>query len=138
MNKSVPETIFPIMCDDIRQEVGGKVSLMGVYADNIVLTKFPFNFPKICFQIHMRGCPREFILDIYLETPDEKLLLMKDFNFQAKDELSDERRNLILNINRHGIKFANPGTCSLKLIFNQEEESAFSFPFEVSLRKDIH
>ncbi len=138
MDTTIPRTIFPIICDDIRQEVGGKTSLMGVYGDHIVLTKFPFTFPKLCFQVHMRECSREFDLDIYLETPDERLLLMRDFNFRAKDEMSDKRRNIVLNINRHGVSLANPGTCRLTLIFNKNEDSAVSFPFEGALRKDIH
>jgi hypothetical protein len=43
------DTIF---CDDIRQESGGKLSLMGCYSNIIVLhSPFPFIFPKFGFYI---------------------------------------------------------------------------------------
>jgi hypothetical protein len=43
------DTIF---CDDIRQEIGGKVSFMGCYPGTIFLHEpFPFTFQKFCFYI---------------------------------------------------------------------------------------
>jgi hypothetical protein len=137
MSDPIPEVIFPIICDDIRQEVGGKFSVMGIYSDNIVLNKFPFTFSKLCFQIHMKACPRSFLLDIYLDTPDERILLMKDFNFNAKDDLPDKRRNLVLNISRPAVTFAAPGKCRLTMLFNHNADRPVHFPFEVSLRPDI-
>ena len=41
-----------IICDDIRAEVGNKVSLMGVYAKDIFVPKFPYTFPKLCFFVN--------------------------------------------------------------------------------------
>ena len=37
-----------IFCDDIRSEVGGKVSLMGCYKDNIQVLEMPALLPKLC------------------------------------------------------------------------------------------
>lgn len=37
-----------IFCDDIRQEIGGKMSFMGVYGGDMFLTKLPALLPKIC------------------------------------------------------------------------------------------
>lgn len=37
-----------ILCDDIRNEVGSKTSLMGVYGNTILLPKLPFTLPKLC------------------------------------------------------------------------------------------
>jgi hypothetical protein len=43
---------FTIFCDDIRQELGGKISLIGCYSGTIFIhTEFPFTFPKFCFAI---------------------------------------------------------------------------------------
>ena len=39
-----------IFCDDIRYEINGKVTLVGVYAADMVLPNdFPVTLPKICF-----------------------------------------------------------------------------------------
>lgn len=35
-------------CEDIRHEIGGKVSIMGMLSDGVEVRSFPFVFPKIC------------------------------------------------------------------------------------------
>lgn len=42
------ETIF---CDDIRQEVGNKVSYMGVYSSELTVPTTPIVLPKLCVAI---------------------------------------------------------------------------------------
>ena len=44
-----PKFKHAIICDDIRQEVGNKISFIGIYGNNISVTKFPYLFPKLCF-----------------------------------------------------------------------------------------
>lgn len=44
---SVPRIAFTcLFCDDIRDEVSGKVSYMGVYTDDLVISKMPTIIPK--------------------------------------------------------------------------------------------
>lgn len=47
-----PKFNYAIICDDIRQEVGNKISLIGIYSKDIFVTKIPFTFPKLCFAIN--------------------------------------------------------------------------------------
>lgn len=44
-----------IFCDDVRHELNGKVSLMGVYGGDMYVTDFPVTLPKICsfFELHI-------------------------------------------------------------------------------------
>lgn len=44
-----PKHEFTLLCDDIRQETGGKTSLMGLYDHHIVVPQVPFSLPKVCF-----------------------------------------------------------------------------------------
>jgi hypothetical protein len=37
-----------VFCDDIRQEIGGKMSFMGVYGGDMFLSKLPALLPKLC------------------------------------------------------------------------------------------
>lgn len=55
-NKEKMEEIFVnvIYCDDVRQEVGGKQSLIGVYNSDMILPSFPVTLPKLCTQILVR------------------------------------------------------------------------------------
>ena len=40
-----------LICEDIRQEVGGRVSLMGVLGSKLLVQQFPLPFPKLCLFI---------------------------------------------------------------------------------------
>ncbi len=48
-----------IYCDDIRVEVGGKLSLMGVYNGEAAFHSFPATLPKLCVQIHLLVKPED-------------------------------------------------------------------------------
>jgi hypothetical protein len=37
-----------IFCDDVRQEVGGKMSLMGIYTGDLLVPQQPWVLPKLC------------------------------------------------------------------------------------------
>ncbi len=37
-----------VFCDDIRHEVGEKISLIGVYAADLVVPRMPITLPKLC------------------------------------------------------------------------------------------
>jgi hypothetical protein len=46
---------FSIFCDDIRQEIGGKITLVGVYNVAILaMDGFPLVIPKLCFSTRYR------------------------------------------------------------------------------------
>lgn len=40
-----------MVCDDVRSEVGGKKSFMGVYGSEIQCPEIPIQFPKMCFVV---------------------------------------------------------------------------------------
>jgi hypothetical protein len=42
------QTIF---CDDIRHEVGGKLSYIGVYSGRLLVPGFPLSLPKLCVAV---------------------------------------------------------------------------------------
>lgn len=41
-------TLQTIWCDDIRMEVGNKMSLMGIYSAELLVPTFPFVLQKLC------------------------------------------------------------------------------------------
>jgi hypothetical protein len=42
------ETLF---CDDIRHEVSGKLTFVGVYSSHLFVPKFPITLPKLCLAV---------------------------------------------------------------------------------------
>ena len=46
--KNVDRFVHAVFCDDIRQEMGGKVSLMGCYQGDLFVPFLPVALPKLC------------------------------------------------------------------------------------------
>lgn len=59
---------WAIMCEDVRSEVGGKVSLMGLF-DSIGAPRFPAMHPRLAVVASWRGGPGEFKSEIVLTAP---------------------------------------------------------------------
>ncbi len=51
-------TVIAQFCDDVRQEIGNKFSLMGCYGTDLYVPAFPITLPKLCVFVHVRT-PRE-------------------------------------------------------------------------------
>ena len=47
-------TFQTIWCDDVRMEVGNKMSLMGVYSNVLLVPTFPFTLLKLCLSCKVR------------------------------------------------------------------------------------
>lgn len=48
MKKSDVRFLTAIFCDDIRQEIGGKLSFMGCYQGELIVPMAPVALPKLC------------------------------------------------------------------------------------------
>jgi hypothetical protein len=46
--------VSAIFCDDVRPELGGKISLMGIYDTDLLALSFPLHLPKLCVQVKLR------------------------------------------------------------------------------------
>lgn len=51
--KKLP-VMWSVVCDDVRNETGNKVSLMGIYSGKILFPAFPAVLPKLCFFVTAR------------------------------------------------------------------------------------
>lgn len=47
----IARQVQTVFCDDIRQEVNGKLSLIGVYGGNMLVPAFPVIIPKLCLLV---------------------------------------------------------------------------------------
>ncbi len=47
-------TVIAQFCDDVRQEIGNKFSLMGCYGTDLYVPAFPITLPKLCAFVHVR------------------------------------------------------------------------------------
>jgi len=67
-----PKFNFAIICDDIREEIGNKISFMGVYTKDIFVPKFPFTFPRLCFVMNYENIKGGDIFSAELIDPSGK------------------------------------------------------------------
>lgn len=53
MNEEFPRHVEVIYCDDIRNEVGDKVSYMGIYQGDMYVPSLPLILPKLCIAVNV-------------------------------------------------------------------------------------
>lgn len=98
MNRQV-HTIF---CDDIRHEVSGKLTYVGVYSGKMFVPAFPTTLPKLCLALNVVTASsnpfRKLILRVF---KNEEVLAeanvseseLEKYIEPANDELESERRD---------------------------------------------
>ena len=64
------ELVYTLFCDDVRLEVGNKLSLMGVF-QNIMVQKLPVSLIKFAVVNHFRG-EGKYLSEVRVLTPDRK------------------------------------------------------------------
>jgi hypothetical protein len=47
----MPLTLETIFCDDIRHEINGKISYIGVYSERLFVKPLPAKLPKLCLAV---------------------------------------------------------------------------------------
>jgi hypothetical protein len=85
---------FVIFCDDVRFELGGKTTYVGVYGDDMLFSSsVPVQVPQLCvvvvIRIHADQAPFDGIFKI-TKASDETVLAEGVFEFSSDDEPSSE------------------------------------------------
>ncbi|MBF0545448.1 MAG: hypothetical protein HQM08_13490 [Candidatus Riflebacteria bacterium] len=58
-----------LFCEDIRQEIGGRVSLMGILGSKIFVQDFPILFPKFCLFVEWEDFNGKFLIGLNIVPP---------------------------------------------------------------------
>jgi hypothetical protein len=77
MSSNPPNFGFSLFCDDVRQEVGGKLSFMGIYQADMVFphgTAFPIVVPRFVIVVKYFEVVGAFTDDLFIEIflPEDK------------------------------------------------------------------
>ncbi len=96
-----------IFCDDIRHEIGGKISLIGIYQSEIIVREFPITLPKLCMIITINekiSSDGQRRVKVFFEPDDpldknETVLLDVDYNV-PEDAIKEEPEEFIMRTNR--------------------------------------
>jgi len=68
------QLVYTILCDDVRLEVGNKISLMGIF-QNIVVERLPVSVIKFAVVNHWRGEGRH-MTELRILSPDKANLVV--------------------------------------------------------------
>ena len=125
---------YTIFCDDIRQEVGNKWSLMGIYgAELFVSEPFPFNMPRMGFHVVFKDDPRaplkNLTLCIFLPgDPDDKptykaeIAGSEDQIPPPPDDLDpNARRTFAINIILNSLTLKETGKIKVRMLVDGQE-----------------
>jgi hypothetical protein len=69
------ELVYTLFCDDVRLEVGNKLSYMGVF-QNIVVPQLPVWLPKLAVVNHWRGGGGSHLSEVRILMPDRQQALV--------------------------------------------------------------
>ena len=105
-DKIRPSLNFTIICDDVRQEIGGKISLMGLF-ENIYATKFPAIHPRLAIMTEWSEGKGEFAVKTRILSPDRKSVVRETVSRIKLNDANFRHRDVSLHLN---IDFKAPGT----------------------------
>lgn len=117
---------YTLMCDDIRQEMSGKLILIGVYMDKVAVPHTPFSYPSLTFfQVFECDGPANLQFRIRIEHLENGQLIAEGMGM-----MSVQKAGLgIAPVKLSPIPFPAPG--SYHLITSIENQEPIIFPFDV-------
>lgn len=103
--KARPTLNFTLLCDDIRQELGGKLSIMGIF-ENIYAPKFPAIHPRLAIINEWAEGTGDFDATLRILTPDRRTIIRENVTRLRLTDTRYRQRDVSIHLN---IKFREPG-----------------------------
>jgi hypothetical protein len=133
-NKIQPKLVHTVLCDDVRQETGGKFSLMGLF-ETISAGTFPALHPRFAIMNEWSGGRGEFQTKIRLLAPDRKKVLSES---EAKFALFNEaQRHRDISV-RFNTSFPVPGTYWLEILLDNDQVAMVPLPVQQISQQMVH
>jgi len=115
---------YAVVCDDVRFEVGDKISLMGVF-DSINVQSFPTVHPRLAVVAAWAGLRGEAQSEIQLVDPSGSLLAnMGVANLKETGEKKGAR-HIAVTLN---VPFKTPGTYEVRIYLDRQLAKSIPLP----------
>lgn len=128
MPRKQPKFEYSIICDDIRQEIGNKLTFVGTYQDQIIVSKLPYTFPKLCFFVQYKDIRAGDRFILTLTDPSNKKIA-KAINITVPDGQEAGKMRVLGVFST--IKVEKEGRYTLSIIFNDNEKKKQEIVFIV-------
>lgn len=132
--KIKPRLNYTILCDDVRQEMGGKFSLMGLF-ESIYANTFPVLHHRFAIMNEWSGGHGEFLVKIRLLTPDQEQVISESES--TLNLFSETQRHRDISI-RFNTTFKVPGTYWIETLLDDERISIVPFPLQTLSNTNVH
>jgi hypothetical protein len=122
IKKIRPVLSYTLLCDDVRQELGGKFSLMGLF-ETIYAGSFPAIHPRFAIVNEWTGGKGEFLARIRLLGPDKEQVLSESESKLVLYSETQRHRDIAVRFNT---AFPGPGTYWVEILLDNERISLVS------------
>jgi len=132
--KVTPALVHAILCDDVRQEVGGKFSLMGLF-EGISAPVFPVVHPRFAVWCEWTGGRGEFTAMVRLIAPDGTTVLSSSESRFALHSETQRHRDVSVRFNT---AFPSPGTYWIDVLIDGAQAVRMPLPVQQVNRQKVH
>lgn len=132
MPASKPKSEYTIICDDIREEVGNKITFVGTYGPDIYVSKLPFSFPKLCFVNFLKDIRGGDSISLELMDPSGEQLGSTIKSTAPKDGIGHARKLSVFGIFTP-LVVQKEGLYKFIIIFNNDEKSKQEIEFNIKV-----
>ena len=134
MNKIKPRLSYTLLCDDVRQELGGKFSLMGLF-ESIYANSFPAVHPRFAIVNEWTGGKGDFKLKIRLLSTNKQDVLSESEASLSLFNETQKHRDISVRFNT---TFAVPGTYWVEMLLDGERAALVPLPVQIISDKHVH
>ena len=113
MNTENLQLVYTLLCDDVRLEMGNKVSLMGIF-QNIMVERLPVSLIKFAVVNHWRG-RGTYQTEVRIMSPDKTNLVVTSQNTDIELAPGGFTDNVSFFVN---VVFPTPGTYWVQTLAN--------------------
>ncbi len=129
-----PRLSYTLLCDDVRQELGGKFSLMGLF-ESIYANVFPAVHPRFAIVNEWTGGKGDFSIKIRLLSPNQKDVLSES---ETRISLfSETQRHRDISV-RFNTAFPSPGTYWIETLLDGERIGLTPLHLQLVSEKTVH
>ena len=133
-NTKRPVLAYTLLCDDIRQELGGKFSLMGLF-ETISSAVFPAVHPRFVIVNEWKGGRGEHTVSVRLLAPDRTMVIAESASTLSLHSETQRHRDVVIRLNT---TFPVPGTYWLEMQVDREVAGTVPLPVQKILPPNVH
>jgi hypothetical protein len=128
----LPTPIFTLMCEDIRQEAFGKISLLGVYSDHIYFKERSMRMRSLAFFNRFSEGEGTFNVKVKIRTASGEVLQGLDLNEVSFPPTGESAFTTLATV-MGNLTFKNEGVYFYELYFDRDSEPHVQFKFSVAV-----